>query len=58
MPLDTENVRNALRLTVPALNTTLEVHRDIWTQLPPDNYAIFGELLRPHLFKPILNFRP
>lgn len=50
MPLDTDNVRDALKLRVPALKDTLEAHREIWTELPPDNYAIFGEFLRPHIF--------
>jgi hypothetical protein len=50
LPLDTDDVRDALRLRVPALNATLEAHREIWTELPPDNYAIFGRLLRPHIF--------
>jgi hypothetical protein len=51
MPLDADNVRDALRLRVPALNATREAHREVWTELPPNNYAIFGEILRPHLFR-------
>jgi hypothetical protein len=50
MPLDTDNVRDALRLRVRALNATFETHREIWTERPPNNYAIFGQLLRPHIF--------
>jgi hypothetical protein len=34
----------------PALNATFETHREVWTELPPNNYAIFGQLLRTHIF--------
>jgi|ERR1700722_11526460 len=35
---------------LPALKATLETHRELWTELPPNNYVILVSFLRPHLF--------
>jgi hypothetical protein len=51
MSLDSHNVRDAIRVRVPGLASTLATHTEIWTELPANNYAIFGELLRPRLFR-------
>jgi hypothetical protein len=48
--LDTSNVRDKLQRRIPALNSSSAADREIWTEQPPDNDAIFGEILRPHLF--------
>jgi hypothetical protein len=49
MPLSTENVREELKRRIPGLAVRFPEHAVLWTDSPPDNYALFSHALRPYL---------
>jgi hypothetical protein len=50
MPIGAENVRELLKHRIPNLTSFQIGRREIWSDSPPDNYAVFGEGLRPYIF--------
>jgi hypothetical protein len=50
MSFDTVSIRDELKLRIPALNSYQIARPEIWTERPPDNYAIFREGVRPYIF--------
>jgi hypothetical protein len=50
MDSETAHVWDLVKLRIPTLRSFLVARPAIWSDDPPDNYAIFGEALRPYIF--------
>jgi hypothetical protein len=48
--LDAENIRDELQKRFPGMVQSFAGNSEIWTESPPNNYAVFSEGLRPHIF--------
>jgi hypothetical protein len=49
MALDTANLLERLSADVPGVRTLRDADPELWSEQPPNNYAVFGCSLLPHL---------